>query len=240
MATRERICPICGVQFSYEVSRGKDRLYCGKRCAAVQQKINQAQAAKDWPICSADGCTCRVRSSKAAYCEAHYMRVRRRGALSLLRDVSQPNPITVHSHGYLLEWAPNHPLTKMAKGRVYQHRRVFYDAHGDGPFACNWCGQEVTWATMHVDHINAQRDDNRQDNLVASCPACNKARGWAAIKATARRKSSASITWNGVTRSLSEWAEIVGITGVALAWRIKAGWPMDRAMTQPRGVTGPR
>jgi len=40
------------------------------------------------------------------------------------------------------------------------------------------------------------------------------------------------ITFNGVTRLLSEWAEILGIERRTLGYRIKH-WPLERAMTAP-------
>jgi hypothetical protein len=47
------------------------------------------------------------------------------------------------------------------------------------------------------------------------------------------------ITWRGTTKTLLEWSKDIGITRVALAYRLKK-WPLERAMTEPPGSTGPR
>lgn len=41
------------------------------------------------------------------------------------------------------------------------------------------------------------------------------------------------ITFRGETRCLSEWVEILGLNYRTLASRLKAGWDLERAMTQP-------
>ena len=65
--------------------------------------------------------------------------------------------------------APNHPLCRASQsGRVLEHRKVYYDIHGEGPFNCHWCDVEVNWNTLHIDHLNDIRNDNRE-NLAATC-----------------------------------------------------------------------
>jgi hypothetical protein len=63
------------------------------------------------------------------------------------------------------------------EGYVYEHRKVLYDKLGAGPHACHWCGLVLGWDKMTADHLNAVRDDNREENLVPSCLTCNQARG---------------------------------------------------------------
>lgn len=41
-------------------------------------------------------------------------------------------------------------------------------------------------------------------------------------------------------RPAIEWAEGLGITRNSLMARLRAGWPIDRVMTEPRGIYGPR
>lgn len=50
-----------------------------------------------------------------------------------------------------------------------------------------------------------------------------------------RRNTSQNrlITCNGVTRCLIEWSERTGITPDAIRCRIKRGWPVEEAVTQP-------
>jgi regulation of enolase protein 1 (concanavalin A-like superfamily) len=55
---------------------------------------------------------------------------------------------------------------------------------------------------------------------------------WATVKQQANnRRSNIRVTWNGVTKNVSEWSAVVGIDASLLNWRIKNDWPVDMAMT---------
>ena len=57
---------------------------------------------------------------------------------------------------------------------------------------------------------------------------------WATTKQQARNvKSNWLITHKGRTQCLAEWAEEAGMRPVTLAWRLRAGWDMERALTRP-------
>jgi hypothetical protein len=241
MASTKLTCAGCGAQFQIELGRGKHRKYCGRVCAKQAASSARFRAARDAGDCEARGCKKQVRSAGAKFCEAHYMRQRRNGHLHLVAEVSPPPKFTTHTQGYVLEYAPGHWIAERTKqSRVYQHRRVFFDAHGEGPFLCHWCSVQVTWDDMHVDHVNAVRNDNDLSNLVASCAGCNHRRGHSKMKATARAKSATKISWAGESLTLGEWAERIGISRASIASRIASGWAVERALTEVRGKTGPR
>jgi hypothetical protein len=48
------------------------------------------------------------------------------------------------------------------------------------------------------------------------------------------------LTVNRVTKSYAEWAELLGITKGSFGRRLANGWTPERAVTEPRGVTGPK
>lgn len=174
-------------------------------------------------------------------CEMHYYRVRRRGKTTTVQEEVGKRADMEHSGGYVLEHAPNHPLsTECMKSRVYQHRLRYYEANGEGPFPCHWCGAQIGWADLHIDHLNDVKHDNRLCNLAASCPACNQARGLSKMKATHRSRSKARLRFKGEDLCMSEWAERIGISHQSLRSRIARGWSIDRALTESRGVSGPR
>lgn len=241
MAKIHLTCAQCGAQFKISGARGTHRIYCGSECRSSGQAELRKKRKLQASQCSVDGCELPSRSLGAGLCEAHYMRHRRNGHLSLMSEVSPPEDVVTHSHGYLLEYRPGHWLADRLSGnRVYQHRRVFFDAHGEGPFNCNWCGVHVSWSDMHVDHLNAIRDDNRLENLVSSCAKCNQKRGHEKIGVTARQKSEAKIDWNGESLTAGQWAKRLGISRNSVRWRLNNGWPQERALTEGRGKSGPR
>lgn len=185
--------------------------------------------------CAAPDCQLVPRSKGSALCEKHYMRVYRRGSVSDRVLVERK----IHANGYILIRVPEHPLALRRDAAFeYEHRVVFYNAHGEGPFACHWCECEVTWSDMHVDHKDGVRDNNADDNLVPSCAPCNIARGFPAMKQT-QRANGHLLTHAGTTLCISEWALKVGVTPAAIRNRLRSGWPVARAVTEPRGSAGP-
>lgn len=57
---------------------------------------------------------------------------------------------------------------------------------------------------------------------------------WATRKKQQRNmRSNRTISFNGATRCIAEWAELLGINYLTLTARIKRGWPVERAFTSP-------
>lgn len=231
---RERQCPACGARFTYLIARGADRRFCSDGC--VRRAAAERRHLRPMGMCSVPGCGNDANRARLGLCEKHYMRQRRNGTTERL----VPKQRYGHVHGYVKVRCLGHPLVKGRASPVeYEHRVVFYNARGAGPFRCQHCGVEVTWADMHVDHLNDTPDDNRIENLAPSCPKCNWKRGRPKMAASVRRQH-ASITAFGRTLSISEWAREVGISSSALKERIQSGWSLERALSEPRGRFGPK
>jgi hypothetical protein len=47
------------------------------------------------------------------------------------------------------------------------------------------------------------------------------------------RRDNVFITYNGVTKCVADWAKDYGITGAVLGARLKIGWSVDKALTEP-------
>lgn len=185
--------------------------------------------------CSVEGCGMEANRKGARLCEKHYMRQRRNG--NTKSQYERAEEFSAHSGGYLLAKAKGHPLS-LGGMRAYAHRVAFHEANGEGPFSCYWCGVGVSWADMHVDHLDDDKHNNDPKNLVASCPVCNMQRGHHKQVATNRAKTG--IEFNGEKLTANEWAARIGISRMALLYRLKNGWPLERALTEGRGVTGPK
>ena len=195
--------------------------------------ISNRKSAVTKKYCAIEGCSKPAR--QRGYCGMHYLRMYRTGSFELVKPVE----FREHSGGYLLEYAPDHPLTTKGQQRVYAHRKAMYDSRGSGPFPCHWCARTVTWETLHVDHLDDNKRNNEPDNLVPSCAVCNQQRGHHK-QAKKVREKGVLITAFGRTMCRSEWAREIGISVPTLAARISGGWPLERALTEPRGATGPK
>lgn len=238
MAIRVRTCAECAGQFQYEIGRGKDGLYCSKACRNVARLKNRDAWCKD-RTCELDGCSNRPRDVGSSICEMHYGRLRRNGTLERLELKVEPK--RQHSHGYVMVYTPNHPMTTEGyRARPYEHRAVYFDAHGAGPFNCHVCGKQGMLADFHVDHLNEDRADNRLDNLAPACPPCNQWRTTSRVDACRKKRTTRLLKFNGEELAQSEWARRLGVAPQSIHFRLKAGWPVERALTEPRGVTGPK
>lgn len=61
---------------------------------------------------------------------------------------------------------------------------------------------------------------------------------WATDKEQSNnRRTNRRLTWNGTTRTVAEWADEVGMNADTLKHRIRKGWPIERALTEPVGHT---
>lgn len=187
-------------------------------------------------ICTADGCEDATRSPGAIHCEKHYMRMRRKGDLGL----RQAKRVLEQSQGYLIDYAPDHPMTTPGATRyAYQHRKVYYDAHGEGPFQCHVCAAPLTWETLDIDHLDDNPKNNELSNLAPACPACNRARGRAKQLAALRSRGPQYEAF-GQVHCASVWASMVDLPVTTLCRRIKQGWPIETAISTPAGPTGPK
>lgn len=126
--------------------------------------------------CCAPGCDKSARAVGA--CKTHYHRMRRTGTYD-----RPPKKIYTHPSGYQAVTESGHLLAQSC-GQIYVHRLVLFGAIGYGPHLCHWCSQHVNWnaigaAQLQSDHVDGDRANNADVNLVASCPRCNtrRARG---------------------------------------------------------------
>jgi hypothetical protein len=182
-------------------------------------------------MCKVDKCEMPEKKGRIGYCEKHYMRMYRTGTTEKTRK-SMPHE---HTGGYLLVPARGHPMA-IGRSHAYEHRLVYFDAHGEGPFNCHWCNKIVSWKDLHIDHIDDIKTNNDIANLAPSCAICNQQRGRYKASFTWRLKTG--ITALGMTKTLSEWSVYSGIARASIKWRVQHGWTMDQAVSKPRGVRG--
>lgn len=184
-------------------------------------------------FCLADGCNKKTRTNSSQYCEAHYMRMYRNGSLEKKK---KPKPYN-HTGGYVLVPAAGHPMA-LGSSHAYEHRVVYYEKYGEGPFLCYWCRDCITWENLHIDHIDDNKKNNSLSNLVASCSFCNQKRGkWKAANTWAKKTGIEAF---GKIKTISEWSREYGISRTSIKERIQRGMSPEEAISAPRGKFGPK
>lgn len=231
----ETLCVYCGNEIEFEATRGKARKFCDVKCRGKERarRAREALTSGAFEQCRTEGFSKPANRVGAGLCEACYARKRRKGTTRKTQFRYKRS----NQAGYIKVKEPLHTLAD-STGTVYEHRFVYHKHNGGGPFECYWCGCCVTWFDMHVDHVDSNVTNNSISNLVASCPLCNQKRGRGKMRNTKRSKG-VLITYDGETMCLSEWAKRIEISRTALRARLDSGWPVERALTTPRGNTGP-
>ena len=180
-------------------------------------------------ICSVENCNINVRSTNSDLCEKHYMRMYRRGSL----DDRVVKHKTISSNGYILIKNDNIPVhIRHKSGYAYEHRVVFFNNYGEGPYNCHWCGVSLNFEDICIDHLNEIKTDNRIENIVCSCNPCNSGRTAKKCRDAIIRKQGYMITHNQQTMCLEDWARKIGITSTGLKWRIDRGWDLEKALSK--------
>lgn len=138
------------------------------------------------------GCTCKKHEAKGRKnphpegCQcSHHKKFTKEELLDRGRKISAAKRGEGHPGKYLLEGyvmllsQHSHPLAD-EDGKVYEHRKVLYDKIGPGPHECHWgCGKLLDWGGVEgvcVDHLDGDKENNSEKNLVPSCLPCNWSR----------------------------------------------------------------
>lgn len=133
-----------------------------------------------------------------------------------------------HKAGYYMVLVGrDHRLSTSTSSYVYEHRLVFYENFGEGPFACYICEAQIDWDTLTIDHLNDIRDDNRVDNLRPACNACNQQRGhWKTRRTTQARAKR--YEHEGLNLTARQWDLELGLRHGTFRQRLGLNHPPDK------------
>lgn len=180
--------------------------------------------------CKVDGCKNEIRYKSECLCQKHYFRQWRYGRL----ENKKPKDRFEDKRGYQFVYAPNHPLKVGKRNYIAEHRTVLYAKIGTALKSCEICGKSITWETCHVDHIDENKRNNDPSNLRPTCITCNTHRNLA--PAHKRFKNSFAISYDGETKTATEWARDsrVKISHAQIRRRKLAGFSDYDALFAPK------
>ena len=173
--------------------------------------------------CRVDGCDNEAMYKEKQLCQKHYFREMRNGTTEILNRKRKDK--CLDGQGYVMLYKPNHPIATK-NGLIREHRYV--------AIKCEICNKSLNWHTLHVDHIDENKENNDVSNLRILCRACNVMRT-SVRKHKYTHKSYHAITCNGVTRTAAEWARTLGVSVCSntIIRRIKSGWSITDAIWTP-------
>jgi hypothetical protein len=146
-----------------------------------------------------------------------------------------------HSRQLLIERLTTHGLSLVPEYNIYNniiqrctnHRNTAWHHYGGrGIKVCQrWLDSFEAFYEDMGPRTSAKHSIERLDNDGHYCPEnCV----WATKRVQAfNRRSSRLITYQGRTQCLAAWAVEIGIKQVTLGGRIRSGWTVERALTQP-------
>lgn len=181
--------------------------------------------------CRVDGCGNEAMYKAKQLCQKHYFREMRNGTTERLSRKRKDK--CLDGQGYVMLYKPNHPLATK-NGLIREHRYVAYEKYKREEIKCEICNKSLTWESLHVDHIDENKENNNASNLRILCRACNVMRA-SVKKHKYLHKSYHAITCNGITRTAAEWARTLGVSVCSntIIRRIKSGWSVTDAIWTP-------
>ncbi len=128
-----------------------------------------------------------------------------------------------------------HPLYKVWAGILRRcnnpHEKNYERYGGRGIRVCvqwrDYAAFKADMAPSYQPGLSIDRKDNNGNYEPSNCR-------WATRKEQCRnRRSSRWETFQGETKTVAEWAEVLGFCPLRLEARLMAGWTVERAFTEP-------
>jgi endogenous inhibitor of DNA gyrase (YacG/DUF329 family) len=209
----ERVCALCGATFARKASRRQ--VYCSLHCSS---KANAQLARRLTYRCPTCGTSFEARASRERrFCSRACVNASRRGS-------SEWAPSKTHGHfgdRTYSSWCA------MKQRCLNQRHLAFARYAGRGITICErWMTFENFLADMgeRPSGKTLDRIDNDRGYEPGNCR-------WATRRDQGRNTRSVRlITYRGESRSLAEWAEILGFDEALARKRLATGWPFERAI----------
>lgn len=172
--------------------------------------------------------------SEAEACE--YLGVKQCTVASCYRSKSKCKGYTVERVGLSTHESTGTRLFKIWSGMIERCNRPahshYKDYGGRGITVCEEWGEFVPfldWAMAngYADNLTIDRKDHNGNYSPENCR-------WATVKEQQNNKrNNHRVTLNGVSHTITEWSEILGIKKTTIKERLKCGWTDEQALTTP-------
>lgn len=157
------------------------------------------------------------------------------GLLLLLRIA---NKMTFHRKNtvHQVKYKSNHPLYSIWQGmlqRCHNPNNAGYEQYGArGITVCQrWRDDFWNFVEDLGDRPTEDHSIDRTNNDLGYFPGNVRYATWA--EQARNRRSNQLLTLNGVTKCLQDWAAEYGISAGALYTRLKCGWTIEKALSEP-------
>lgn len=140
----------------------------------------------------------------------------------------------------LLKRNTRHALTGRPEYRAWRHiigrclnpSDAAFDRYGGRGIRV--CDRWRDFANFHADMGERPSPKHSIDRIDNDGPYCPENCRWATITEQNRNtRANVLITHDGVTATATEWSHTTGLAAAAIIRRIRRGWPVARALTEP-------
>lgn len=139
--------------------------------------------------------------------------------------------IAATKHG--MRYVPEYRIWKHMRGRCLCPSDKSFDRYGgrDISICQRWYDSFENFYADMGPRPSPKHSIDRIDNMSGYSPENCR---WATAATQANnRRSNHLITYNGQTRTITEWEQVTGIKSATLRKRLKLGWTIQRTLTMP-------
>ena len=136
-----------------------------------------------------------------------------------------------HGHCHRGKWSRSYWSWVAMRGRCNDPSHVGYKRYGGrGIKVC----PEWDSFSQFLQDMGERPQGKSLDRIDVNGPYCRKNCRWATAKEQANNTSrNRFLTYNGQTKTVTQWADSLGIKGGTLEGRLKNGWSTEKALTTP-------
>lgn len=171
-----KVCIVCNKEFSVPLSRAETAKTCSQKCRGVliAKGYQEQRAAHRCKWCDAEFFSPKSHAHRRIHCSAKCAVAAQVG--TYYGQKSPDGNTTMHSAGYVLERAVEHPFS--VGGEVMQHRLVMEqwmrEDASSHHFLVDIEGVKYLRREIHVHHRNEVKADNQRNNLLACTAATHR------------------------------------------------------------------